>query len=458
MKTNKFAVRLLLNCQKDAIYSWHLQRSCFSRSLPSWERATVLSTEELPGRQVRVHVIFQRSFLRKIKAVFRIHYPIGGQLIRIKEESGTVKSLDFQIEIKSLGENLYELLERVDYTLVCPWFLPKYRKRRYEKRFQRFFEYKHEIMLRDLEMLKNPVKSLKILVTGSNGLIGSNLSELLLTMGHQVSNLVRRPQDVRLLTDIFYNTETGEVNRSQLEGFDAVVHLWGKSIQGSWSKKNKQEMLKSRSETTKQLSKILASLQSPPKVFLCASAIGYYGDHGSNLIDEKTAPNPHSFLGEVCKAWESSSDFLKVHGIRVVHLRFGVVLSSKKGALYELVKLIRRGFGAVLGTGNQYMSWIAIDDAALAIYHAVLHAELNGPINVTSPNPIKNCEFISEISNYLQKPLGPTIPASILRLLKGEMADELLLTSAKVYPRKLLESGFEFQYPTLEKALPHLVL
>ncbi len=458
MKINKFAVRLLINSQKDAIYSWHLQRTCFSRSLPSWERATVLSTEELPGRQVRVHVLFQRPFFRKIKAVFRIHYPIGGQLIRIKEEAGTVKTLDFQIEIKSLGENLYELLERVDYTLSWPWVFPSYRRKRYEKRFQRFFEYKHEMMIRDLEMLKNPVKPLKILVSGTKGLIGSNLTELLMTMGHEVWSLVRSEEDVKSGRDIFFNTETGEVNRSELEGFDAAVHLWGKSIQGSWTRKNKQEMLESRTETTRQLSKILASLQSPPKVFLCASAIGYYGDHANHILDEQTAPNPHSFLGEVCKAWESASDFLKVHGIRVVHLRFGVVLSSKKGALLELVKLIRRGFGGILGTGDQYMSWIAIDDASLAIYHAILHSELNGPINVTSPNPLKNCEFSKKVSSYLQKPLGLSIPASVLRLIKGEMADELLLTSARVLPKKLLESGFEFQYPTLEKALHHLVL
>ena len=456
MKPNKFAVRLLIQAEKDAVYLWHLNRASFSRSLPSWERATVLSREELPGRQVRVVVVYQKAF-RRVKAVFRIHYPIGGQIIRIKEESGTVKSLDFQIEIKSLGENLYELLERVEYTLSWPKIFPGIRKKRFDKRFQRFFDYKHEIMIRDLELLKHPVKPLKILVSGSKGLIGSSLVEYLEAFGHEVWKLVRKKEDVKGHFDILCNIESGEVNRSSLEGFDAVVHLWGRSIQDRWTSKNKQEIQESRYEATKQLSKILASLQKPPKAFLCASAVGYYGDHGNEWVDEYSQNGGHSFLRDVCKAWESASEFLKVHGIRVVHLRFGVVLSSKKGALYEMVKMVRRGIGGVLGKGDQYMSWIAIDDVASAIYHIILHTTLEGAVNVCSPNPISNREFSKKISIYLKRPLGPNLPPSILRFLKGEMADELLLSSVKVYPKKLIESGYEFQYPYLEDALPHLI-
>lgn len=456
MKPNKFAVRLLIHSKKDEIYLWHLNRASFSRSLPSWERATVVSREELPGRQVRVVVIYQKTF-RRVKAIFRIHYPIGGQIIRIKEESGTVKSLDILIEIKSLGENLYELLERVEYTLAWPKIFPKTRKKRFDKRLQRFFDYKHESMIRDLELLKQPIKPLKILVTGSKGLIGSSLVEYLEMFGHEVWKLVRKKEDVKTRFDILYNIKSGEVNRSDLEGFDAVVHLLGKNIQERWTSKNKQEILVSRYEATKQLSKILASLQNPPKTFLSASAVGYYGDHGDEWVDEYSQKGRHSFLRDVCKAWESASEFLKVHGIRVVYLRFGVVLSSKKGALYEVVKMIRRGIGGVLGTGDQYISWIAIDDVSSAIYHAILHPELEGAVNICSPNPISNGEFTKKISNYLKRPLGPNLPPSILRFLKGEMADELLLSSVKAYPKKLIESGYEFQYPQLEDALPHLI-
>ena len=456
MKPNKFAVRLLLHCEKDAIYQWHLKPGCFYRSLPSWERAEVYSREELPGRQVRIGVLFERAF-RKVKAVFRIHYPIGGQIIRIKEESGTFKTLDFQIEIKSLGENLYELFERVEYTLSWPKIFPQIRRARFEKRLQRFFDYKHEVMIRDLELLNQSIKPLKILISGSNGLIGSNLVLFLETLGHKVFKLVRSKGNVQDHLEILYNVDSGEVNRSELEGFDAVIHLSGRSIQDSWSSRNKEEILESRRASTQHLSKILASLQSPPKAFLCASAVGYYGDHGSNVVDEDSCEVGHSFLTEVCKAWEGASQFLKLHGIRVVHLRFGVVLSSRKGALFEMVKMIRRGIGGILGSGDQYVSWIAIDDAVRAIYHVLLNESLVGPVNITSPYPISNRELTQQISSFIKKPLGPTVPVSILRLLKGEMADELLLASIKVYPKKLLESGHQFYYPHIEDALPHLV-
>ncbi len=456
MKPNKFSARLLFKSEKDAGYLWHLKKVCFSRSLPSWERGSVFSVEEIEGRQVRLTVLYQRLFF-KVRAVFRIHYPIGRQLIRIKEESGSFKSLDFQIEIKSLGENLYELIERVEYNLKWPKIFSNFRKKKFEKRLQRFFDYKHEVMLQDLDDLKQGVKPLKILVSGSTGLIGSALCEFLEVLGHHVYRLVRSGSEVKNEFDIFYHIEGGEVNRSELEGFDAVVHLWGKNIQGFWSEKNKQEILNSRAEVTKQLSKILASLQHPPKAFLCASAIGYYGDQGNQEIDESTPSLNNLFLSEVCRAWEGASDFLKVHGVRVVHLRFGLVLSSKKGALYEVVKMIRMGVGGVLGSGNQFISWVAIDDAVRAIYHAILMESLSGALNITSPAPITNKDFNQKISKYLKKPLGPNIPAVILKLLKGEMAEELILASAKVYPKKLLQSGYQFKYSNLEDALPYLI-
>mgnify|MGYP000373107305 CR=1 FL=1 len=456
MKSNRFVTRLLVNSEKDAVYLWHLHASCFSRSLPSWERATVVSCEELPGRQVRVTVFFQGTF-RKIKAVFRIHYPVGSQVIKIKEELGSIRELDFQIEIKACGENLYELLERVEYTLSWKWLFPDFRKHRFEKRLQRFFEYKHDVMIRDLELLKKNIKPLKILVSGGSGLIGSSLIELLKICGHKITTLVREKRDGKSNSDILFQVDSGEVNRSELEGFDVVVNLWGKSIQHRWSKKNKEEILQSREEGTRQLVKVLGSLRNPPKVFLSASAIGYYGDHGSDWVDETSQTKGHFFISRVCKAWEGATDFLKIRGARVVHLRFGVVLSSKKGALSEIATLIRRGLGSVLGSGDQYISWIAVDDAACAIYHAIVTENLKGPVNITSPNPVTNREFTKKIAAHLRKSLGPNMPASLLRFVKGDMAEELLLASTRVSPKKLLESGYEFRYPLLDDAISHLI-
>ncbi len=429
---------MLIKAEKEAVYSWHLQFANFFRSFPSWERAEVVSYEELPGRQARVVVAFGKIF-GKLSTTFRIHYPIGTQVIRVKKESGPIKSLDLHIEIKSLGENLYELVERVEYVLICPRIFSKTRAKMFEKRIKRFFDYKHDVMLKDFEIAK--ASPLKILVSGSTGLVGTELTHFLRAFGHEVIRF-----DRRLKTNV-----------SELEGLDAVVHLSGRSIQARWTKKVQKEIFDSRVETTKQLAETLAGLQKPPKVFLAASAVGYYGDQGGALIDERGRKGEGSFLAGVCEAWEGASAFLKVRGVRVVHLRFGAIFSSKKGALYEMVKLFRRGLCGILGSGDQYVSWIAIDDAIGAIYHTILHKELEGAVNITSPHPVSNRELTKKISTYLKKPLGPSITPALLRLFKGKMADELLLSSIKVYPKKLIESGYEFRYPYLEEAISHLI-
>jgi uncharacterized protein (TIGR01777 family) len=457
MKSVKFSIRTLIKADKDAIYQWHLQKASFSRSFPPWEKASILSIEDLPGRQVRVNVSFER-FFKKVKATFRVHYPIGSQTIRVKEECGSIKSLDFQIEIKHLGENLYELVEKVEYKLAYPFWFESLRKKRFEKRLRRLFEYKHEVMNRDLTYMKDVKEPLKILLSGSNGLIGSALKEFLEILGHDVYRLVRKKREVRSSKDIFYSLETGEVDRSQLENFDSVVHLTGKSIQSSWNKKNKKEILESRYEATKLLAKVLASLQRPPKSFLCASAVGIYGDQKESLLNEDSIERGEGFLANVCLLWESASEFLKLHGVRVVHLRFGLVLSTKGGILSEVIKFFKMGFGPIFGTGKQYYSWIAIDDAVLSIYHLIKNKEIEGAVNICSPNPVTNYEFMKKISLRLNKSLGPNLSKAFLQLVKGDAANELLLSSTRVLPKKLIESGYAFYYPTLEATIDHLLL
>jgi uncharacterized protein (TIGR01777 family) len=457
MKSVKFSFRTLIKAEKDDIYHWHSQKASFSRSFPPWEKATILSLEDLPGRQVRVTVLFKR-FFGKRKAVFRVHYPIGSQTIRIKEECGSIKSLDFQIEIKSLGENLYELLEKGEYKLSYPFWFESSRKRRFEKRVKRLFEYKHEVMQRDISFMKDVKTPLKILITGAGGLIGSALSEFLDMIGHNVYRLVRKKGEVKSSKDIFYNLETGEVDRSQLEDFDSVVHLLGKSIQVSWTKKHKKEILESRFGVTEQIAKVLASLQRPPKSFICASAIGIYGDQADKLLDESSLERGDGFLSKVCILWESASEFLKLHGIRVIHLRFSLVLSSKGGILGEILKFFKLGIASVLGNGKQFYSWIAIDDAVLSIYHLIKNSNVEGPVIIASPNPMTNRDFMKTLSVKMKKTLAPAISKNFLRWIKGDAADELILSSTRVYPKKLIESGYVFLYPTLEEAIDHLLL
>lgn len=373
-------------------------------------------------------------------------------------EKGPFQHLSHQLKVQHHGPDSCELIETVEYTLLFPRLFPEMRKKRFTKRLKRFFEIKHETLMHDLALFQRfkGGKELKILVSGSTGLIGSHLVNLLKVAGHDVWTLVRSK---KLVQDkaIPFDLETGETDRSQLESFDAVVHLWGTSIDKRWTKKNKHELLASRYESTKRLAKIMAALENPPKAFLCASAIGFYGDRGSELLSEKNRKGEHSFIADVCRAWENAAGILKTLGVRVVHLRFGLVLSNHKGGFSKLLIPFKLGLGSPFGSGDQYMSWITIDDVVGAIYHAIQHSELIGPVNVVSPQPVTNREFCILLAKHLHRPLGPSIPAPILRLLKGQMVDDLLLSSTKVEPKKLQESGYRFRYPTLPDAFSHLL-
>lgn len=458
MRPTRYISRIFLNFPKEAVYSWHLQRGSLARSFPDWERIVVSKEEELPGRQRRAFAYFDRGFV-KIRAIFRSQSLNGEIFLQTVLEKGPFQYLSHQLKVHHHGPDSCELIEKIEYTLLFPSLFPELRKKRFTKRLKRFFDYKHDTLLQDLALFQRMKrgKELKILVSGSNGLIGSHLVNFLKVAGHDVWTLIRRQSDPPEEKSILFDLDTGETERSKLEGFDAVVHLWGKNIDERWTKKNKQELLASRFESTKRLAQVMGTLQNPPKAFLCASAIGFYGSRGDELLSEKTRKGQHSFIADVCRAWEDAAALLKTLGVRVVHLRFGMVLSTSKGALRKMLAPFKLGLGGVFGQGNQYMSWIAIDDVVGAIYHALKHSDLTGPVNVVSPHPVTNREFCTLLAKHLNRSLGPSIPRPILRLLKGQMADELLLSSTKVEPKKLIESGYRFRYPTLPEALPHLI-
>lgn len=301
-----------------------------------------------------------------------------------------------------------------------------------------------------------PQKTLRILITGTTGLVGSALSDFLKSMGHQVFSLIRKKRTPSRVGDIVFNPLNFQGDRSQLEGFDAVIHLAGESIQKRWTRKRKEKILKSREEMTRHLVKMLASLEKPPPIFLCASAVGFYGERGDVVLTEKDSKGK-GFLAEVCQAWETASSFLNTSSVRVVHLRFGIILSSKGGALKKMLTPFKLGLGATLGNGAQFISWVAIDDVIGAIYHTLLNQELKGPVNVVSPQAVTNLEFTKTLASRLYKPYRFSISPTLSRLLIGEGAKELLFTSTRAYPQKLLDTGYTFRYPDLTSALSHLV-
>ena len=297
---------------------------------------------------------------------------------------------------------------------------------------------------------------MKVLVSGSSGLVGSALLPALSQAGDRVTRLVR-PGKAAGPGDVAWDPVAGIIEAQKLEHLDAVVHLAGENIAaGRWNEKRKEAIRRSRVEGTLLLCRALARLKHPPRVLVAASAIGYYGDRGDEILRE-SSHRGRGFLPAVCVAWESATEPAEQAELRVVNLRFGVILSRAGGALAKMLLPFRLGLGGPVGSGRQYMSWITIDDAVGAIRHALVMQTLSGPVNVVSPNPVTNLEFSRALGRALRRPAFAPMPAFAARLAFGEMADALLLASTRVVPDALLASGHILSHPDLEPALQHVL-
>jgi len=296
---------------------------------------------------------------------------------------------------------------------------------------------------------------MKILVTGSTGLVGSALIPALKSSGHQIVRLVRsKPKDA---SEVYWNPEQGTINAAELEGLDAVVHLAGENLAaGRWTDEKKQRIRESRVKGTRLLSETLAQLTEKPAVLVSASAVGFYGNRGDEILTEQSASGS-DFLAEVCREWELATQAAAQAGIRVVNLRFGVIFSGEGGALKKMLTPFRLGVGGKLGSGRQYLSWIAIDDAVGAIEHALTNDSLRGAVNAVAPQAVTNRVFTKTLGRVLSRPTILPVPAFAARLAFGEMADATLLSSQRVEPERLSEAGYTFKYPTLEAALRHVL-
>jgi hypothetical protein len=264
--------------------------------------------------------------------------------------------------------------------------------------------------------------------------------------------MVRRAADGEEIT---WDPATGKIDSDALEGVDGVIHLAGENIGARWTRSRKARIRDSRVQGTRLLSGTLARLRRPPKFLISASAVGIYGDRGEQVVTESTPPGDagRDFLVSVCLDWEAAANTARAAGIRVVHPRFGIVLSPNGGALQKLLLPFRMGMGGRIGSGDHWMSWVALDDVADGLAHLLSADSMEGPVNVSAPEPVTNRELTQTLGRVLGRPAVLPVPATALRLLFGEMADRTLLSSARVLPARLVESGYTFVYPALEGAL-----
>ncbi len=297
---------------------------------------------------------------------------------------------------------------------------------------------------------------MKILVSGARGLVGNALRSELAKQGSEIVSLVRRTPAPGG-HEIEWHPNKGLIDAEKLEGFDVVIHLAGESIASSrWTDEKKKQIRESRVKGTTILSEAISKLSNPPATFVSASAIGFYGSRGEETLSEESGPG-NDFLADVCMEWEESTVAARTKGIRTVLARLGIILDKEGGALEKMLTPFKMGIGGKVGDGKQWMSWIALEDVVRGLLFVIRDPSLSGPVNFVAPNPVRNVEFTKTLGSVLSRPTIFPVPAFAARLAFGEMADGLLLSSARVEPKKLLASGFKFGYPTLKPALEEIL-
>lgn len=458
MSTRQVVFTTEVPMSADAVYAWHTRPGAMERLVPHWEELKVLAREGVFGSGSVTFEVGLGPLRQQWRAEYRDTIP-GRQFVDVQTE-GPFSQWSHTHLFEPAGDGRCKVIDRIDYELP---FGPagELAAGAIEHRIQRAFRFRHDTLRDDLSSMQQHASSgpRTILISGATGLIGRTLIPMLTAMGFRVKRLVRN--EPRSAEDIRWDPARGQLDASALDGIDAAIHLSGESIaSGRWTTDRKREILDSRVKGTTLLSETLARMARPPKVLISASAIGIYGDRGDELLTEqsplRTGPDSY-FVEQVGHVWEASTEPAERAGIRVARSRFGLILTPAGGALAAMLPAFQAGVGGRMGNGEQWMSWISIDDVLGALHHILLTENLRGPVNLTGPTPVRNKEFAETLAHVLHRPSLLPAPAAALRLAMGEMADELLLASAQVIPHRLRESGYQFRHPGLEQALRHVL-
>jgi uncharacterized protein (TIGR01777 family) len=447
----------------EAAFDWHCRPGAFERLAPPWESIELLSTDGVvPGGIARLRLRMGPVSLLWVAEHDRIQ---PGRSFRDVQLAGPFARWEHTHSLEPVSNNRCVLTDRIEYRAPLGGLGELFGGQLIRRSLERTFDYRHRITQLDLRfhsaVQERP--AMKIAVGGSTGMVGTELVSFLTTGGHDVLRLVRGTNPAgedgsdSAAGTVAWDPAAGTIDAAALEGCDAVVHLGGHNIaHGRWSDRMKRLIRDSRVDSTTLLARTLAGLKNPPKVFVCASAIGYYGDRGPDLMTEDSPPGL-SFLSRTCVEWEEATQAARDAGIRVVNLRIGVVLSPKGGALQKMLTPFKLGGGGVVGNGRQWMSWIALDDLPRIVQHCLQTESLSGPVNAVAPGKVDNRVFTKTLGKVLRRPTIFPLPAFVVRTAFGEMGKELLLGSTNVEPVRLQESGYDFAFPDLEPALRHLL-
>ncbi len=439
-----FVQRVNLPVSAEEACAWYERPGALERLIPPWESVKIMRRTGGIADGARVELLVHVGPFPLVWLIEHRDYQPGCQF-RDLALRGPFAYGDHLHRFEPGGPTWCVREDKIQYALpggaVGEWLTAAY----VERQLRRVFRYRDDTTVHDLALhacyAARP--RMKIAVSGSSGLVGSALTPFLTTGGHQV-----RPIRRCSATECFWE-------ETELDA-DAVVHLAGENISGRWTPDKKRRIRSSRVEGARALCQWISKQKCPPKVLVCASASGYYGHRNQELLDEQSSPG-ESFLAETTQAWEKAAAEIQEQGIRLVLLRFGIILSPRGGALARMLPPFRCGLGGRVGDGRQYWSWISIDDVLGAIYQALMTEALTGPVNAVAPQPVTNAEFAAILGEVLHRPAVFPLPAAAVKAVFGEMGNELLLSSARVVPKQLLASGYRFRHPGLAAALRHLL-
>ncbi len=437
-------------------YAWHVRPGALERLVPPWESVRLVDRRGgLENGQVILEVGIGPV---RTRWVARHREVVPGRQFVDEQVEGPFERWVHTHLFEPIGHHTCRYVDRIVYRLP---FGPvgALGQRVVDARLRRSFRYRHATVRDDLAAAARSGEStgLTVAITGASGLIGRSLIPLLTTSGHRVRRLVRGQASG---DDRAWDPSNRRIDPGAFDGVDAVIHLAGEPIAGRWTAERRRRIMDSRVDGTTFLAETLAGLARPPRTLVAASGVGIYGDRGDRLVTEATdlrAGAETMFVERVGQSWEAATGAAVAAGIRVAQVRLGVVLTPAGGALQRMLPPFRAGVGGRLGNGRQYMSWIGIDDVLGAIHHVLVDDRLRGPVNLTAPEPVTNAEFTATLAKVLGRPALIPVPAALLRLLFGDMAKELLLSSSRVLPSRLQECEYAFRHSDLGAALRHIL-